>query len=110
MSGFIKKSLEELDHVVWPTQTESKKYMYYTVGVIISMAALLAVLGFVIQQWLKWARAQFEHTPIVTETTVSGEDFATRADAEKFKEALIKKRASNSGVTSTGIENTGTGN
>lgn len=53
MSNFIKESVEELEHVVWPTQAESKKYMYYTVGVIITIAAMLAVLGYVIQQGLR---------------------------------------------------------
>lgn len=111
MSGFIKESLEELDHVVWPTQAESKKYMYYTVGVIVSMAILLAVLGYALQQWLKWARAQFPHNPIVTETTGTGDDLATKADLEKIKESLAKKRAANnSGTTSTGAAKTGTGN
>ena len=44
MSNFIKESTEELEHVVWPTQAESKKYMLYTVGVIVIMATILAVL------------------------------------------------------------------
>jgi preprotein translocase SecE subunit len=50
MSNFIKDSLEELDHVVWPTNAESKKYMLYTVGTIIVMTIILAIVGYFIQQ------------------------------------------------------------
>jgi preprotein translocase SecE subunit len=49
MSNFIKDALSELEHVVWPTSAESKKYMIYTIGVIITMAALLAVLGYALR-------------------------------------------------------------
>lgn len=44
MSNFIKNALSELEHVVWPTEAESKKYMIYTVGVIIIIASLLSVV------------------------------------------------------------------
>ncbi len=110
MSNFIKESVEELEHVVWPTQAESKKYMYYTVGVIITIAAMLAVLGYVIQQGLRWARAQFPHTPITTAVSVSGEDLATESDLQALTDAIAKKKATASGVTATGnIIQTGTG-
>ena len=53
MSNFIKESTEELEHVVWPTQAESKKYMLYTVGVIIVMASMLAVLGYALRSGMQ---------------------------------------------------------
>jgi preprotein translocase SecE subunit len=49
MSNFLKDAMSELEHVVWPTGAESKKYMIYTVGVIIIMAALLAVIGYALR-------------------------------------------------------------
>jgi preprotein translocase SecE subunit len=45
MKSFIQKSLEELEHVVWPTNAESKKYLFYTIGTIVIMATLLAIVG-----------------------------------------------------------------
>jgi preprotein translocase SecE subunit len=53
MSNFIKDSTEELDHVVWPTNAESKKYMLYTVGTIIVVAIFLSILGYALQSGLK---------------------------------------------------------
>jgi preprotein translocase SecE subunit len=68
MLSFIKNSLAELEHVVWPTSTESKKYMIYTVSVIIVMATLLAILGYGIRGSLAGVRSQFDHTPPVLAT------------------------------------------
>lgn len=31
MSNFITEASAELEHVVWPTQAENKKYMMYTI-------------------------------------------------------------------------------
>lgn len=95
--SFIKKSLEELDHVVWPTNTESKKYMLYTVGTIIVMASFLAVIGYVIQIGLKSIRNSFPHDPVVS-TTVSGEEGITEADIENLRKEAEKRRNSLSGA------------
>ena len=44
MFKFFSEAKQELEHVVWPTTLETKKYMYYTVGVIVIMAILLQLL------------------------------------------------------------------
>ena len=49
MFKFFSDAKQELEHVVWPTSTETRKYMTYTVGVIVSMALILAVLGYVLR-------------------------------------------------------------
>ncbi len=95
--SFIKKSLEELDHVVWPTNTESKKYMMYTIGTIIVMATLLSVAGYIIQLWLKGVRSQFPHDTIIS-STVSGEDTVTEADIEKLRQEGEKRTNALSGA------------
>ena len=97
MANFIKESLEELDHVVWPTQAESKKYMIYTIGVIVVMASILAVLWYSIRGGLQWARAQFPHSAIVT--TASGEDTVTRADLKSLEDLAEKRKNARSGAT-----------
>jgi preprotein translocase SecE subunit len=48
MSNFISEASAELEHVVWPTPVENKKYMMYTIGVIVTLGAFLAILGYVV--------------------------------------------------------------
>lgn len=45
MFTFIKDAFRELNHVVWPTPKETRKYMNYTISVIIAMGIFLAILG-----------------------------------------------------------------
>jgi preprotein translocase SecE subunit len=96
--SFLKKSLEELDHVVWPTNAESKKYMIYTVGTIIVMATLLSAVGYVIQLGLKSVRDIFPHDTVVS-STVSGEESVTEADIEKLKLEAERRRNALSGAS-----------
>lgn len=97
MSNFIKDSTEELEHVVWPTNAESKKYMTYTVGVIVILATILAILGFGIREVLHSIRAQFPHETVATNASGS-DDAATRADVD----ALVKNLKTKSGSHSSG--------
>lgn len=119
MSNFITEASGELEHVVWPTPTENKKYMIYTIGVIVIIGAFLAVLGFIVTNWLSLARAQFPHE-IVT-PTVSGEDSVSRKELDSIlKDIKVNTNTSTSGAqvntssaTGSGIQNisvtTGTG-
>ncbi len=103
MSNFITEANTELEHVVWPTPAENKKYMIYTVGVIVSLAIFLAVLGYSITNSLKIVRDQFPHDALPT-ATVSGEDTMSRADLD----TLLKNIQVNTGTTASGSK-TGTG-
>lgn len=96
--SFFKKSLEELDHVVWPTNAESKKYMLYTVGTIVIMATLLSLVGYGIRFWLKSVRDVFPHDTVVS-STVSGEQNAvSEQDIENLKNEIEKRKNSLSGA------------
>jgi preprotein translocase SecE subunit len=97
MSNFIKEANTELEHVVWPTPAENKKYMIYTVGVIVVLAIFLAVLGYGITNGLKLARDQFPHDAITTQA-VSGEDTMSQADLDK----LLKNIQVQTGATASG--------
>lgn len=98
----IKNAFSELEHVVWPTEAESKKYMVYTVGAIIFMGAFLALIGYMLSGSLSGVRGQFSQyhaqTPVVSG---SGEDLVTEADLENLqKAAAVKQAADNaSGIT-----------
>jgi preprotein translocase SecE subunit len=103
MSNFITEANTELEHVVWPTPAENKKYMMYTVGVIVVLGIFLAVLGYSITNGLKLARDQFPHDVAPT-ATVSGEDTMNQADLDK----LLKNIQVQTGATASGSK-TGTG-
>jgi preprotein translocase SecE subunit len=97
MSNFLKESLEELDHVVWPTNVESRKYMAYTIGTIVVVATLLAIAGYLLSGGMSGLRAQFPHAPLVTDTA-TGSDMVTEADLAKLQEAVEAKKKALSGA------------
>ena len=99
MFKFIKEALLEFEHVVWPTPTETKKYMNYTIGAIIVLGLFLAILGYGMRESLAFTRAQFPHT--ASETTVSGEEFATQAELDALTEAIEKKKAQSGTLTNS---------
>ena len=97
MSNFITEANTELEHVVWPTPAENKKYMLYTVGVIVILGVFLAVLWYGITNGLKLTRDQFPHDTPAT-TTVSGEDTINQAELNK----MLKNIKVNTGTTVSG--------
>ena len=88
MFKFFSDAQQELEHVVWPTPTETKKYMFYTVGVIIAMSLLLQALGLTLRSGLSIVRDQFPHEAI--SSIVSGEA-GTREDLDTIIESLSGK-------------------
>ncbi len=101
MFKFIQEALTELEHVVWPTPNETKKFMTYTVGTIVVLASLLAVLGYGIRFVLTEVRAQFPHE--APETTVSAEDTVSQEEFDTLTKNLEKKQNSNTETTETGV-------
>ena len=89
MFKFFSDAKQELEHVVWPTSTETRKYMTYTVGVIVTMALILAVLGYVLRWGLTIIRDQFPHTAITT--SVSGEESIKQRDLDEIRRTLSGK-------------------
>ncbi len=80
---FIKDAFTELEHIVWPTPNESRKYMLYTIGTIIVIGLFLAAAGYLIRSGLVITRDQFPHETIST-PTVSGEVDATEQDLQNI--------------------------
>jgi preprotein translocase SecE subunit len=100
MSNFITDAQSELEHVVWPTPAENKKYMTYTIGVIVVIGIFLSILGYVINEGLLKARAQFPHDAITA--SVSGEDTMNQADLDKMIAGLkVQTGATASGAHTT---------
>ncbi len=44
MANFIKESMAELEHVVWPTHIETKKFFQAVVGIIAAMSLFTYLL------------------------------------------------------------------
>ncbi|MBS9784362.1 preprotein translocase subunit SecE [Candidatus Gracilibacteria bacterium] len=85
MFNFIKESLRELEHVVWPTPKETRKYMNYNIGVIIALTLFLSVLGFIFSMSLSTARGIIHpSTPIINPANQP----ATKADIDNLLKNL----------------------
>ena len=96
MLKFIREASSELEHVVWPTPKENKKYMMYTIGVIVVIGLFLSILGFFISNWLSMTRNQFPHDALLS--TVSGEDPLT----QKELDTILENIKVNTGTTASG--------
>lgn len=45
MLKFLRESIKEFDHVVWPTRAETKKYLSIVSSIIVALTVILFVLG-----------------------------------------------------------------
>ncbi len=52
MANFIKESLAELEHVVWPTHIETKKFFQAVVGIIAAMTVFTYILTLIFSNGL----------------------------------------------------------
>lgn len=96
MFSFIKNAFGELDHVVWPTPKETKKYMYYTISVIVAMGVFLAVLGWIFRDGFMFARNNLGLASNPTlESHISTEDlinmFHDQADVTLTDDAAVSE-------------------
>ena len=89
MFKFIRDALSEFEHVVWPTPTETRKYMYYNVATIVTLTIFLMTLGYVIQESLTAARKSIPHDPVVIEN----QDTVSQSELDDITAALEKKKA-----------------
>lgn len=106
MIQFIKDALAELEHVVWPTPKETRKYVTYVIGVIVALGVFLAVLGYIITTALGWSREKVQEAypaPAIQTPTVSGEEGMTEADVQE----LLKQIQANTGTTVSGSTHSG---
>jgi len=52
MSNFIKDSIRELKHVVWPTKAETQKYFLMVLTTLIIFTIYLAIANYIFTEWL----------------------------------------------------------
>lgn len=60
MANFIKDSMAELEHVVWPTHIETKKFFQAVVGIIAAMALFTYLLTVIFSNGLFGLRAMIQ--------------------------------------------------
>jgi len=50
--NFIKDSIRELQHVVWPTREETIKYFIIVLTTLILFGIYLTIFNFIFSEWL----------------------------------------------------------
>ena len=78
MANFIKESISELEHVVWPTHLETKKFFTVVVGIIVAMTLFTYLLTLLFSNGL-FAIRNAIHAPVNADisgspVTVNGVD------------------------------------
>ncbi len=103
MKNFLKESLQEFDHVVWPTKAETKKYFTIVVSMITICALVLFVFGSAV------TNALFAVRGVVTPARVYQPTTESNAQADQILKNLKARTEAHSGATSTGSVKTATG-
>lgn len=75
MANFLKESLAELEHVVWPTHIETKKFFQAVVGIIVGMTIFTYILTlifsnglFSLREWVHTSKsADLSGSPVITQ-------------------------------------------
>lgn len=56
MINFLKESIKEFEHVVWPTQSETKKYFLIVTWIIVSLTVFLFIVSSLLSAGLFFAK------------------------------------------------------
>ncbi len=100
MFQFLKDARAELEHVVWPTPNETKKYMNYNIVVIVVLTIFLMALGYATQSSLQAVRSSVNDGVTNITTDSSADELATQAELDALADAIKDKVAS--GATTSG--------
>lgn len=71
--SFIKDSMKEFDHIVWPTASETKKYFVTVVSMIVVLTILLFLVGTALSSALFSLKSQLGSTAPTTTTAPIGD-------------------------------------
>ncbi|MCK9272008.1 preprotein translocase subunit SecE [Candidatus Gracilibacteria bacterium] len=56
MINFLKESIKEFEHVVWPTQKETKQYFMIVTGIIVGLTIFLFIVSSILSAGLFFAK------------------------------------------------------
>ena len=76
MINFLKESIKEFEHVVWPTQKETKQYFLIVTGVIVWLTIFLFIVSSLLSKGLFFAKDSINPAtlPQSTQQTVPNTD------------------------------------
>ena len=97
MKKFIRESLQEFDHVVWPTGAETKKYFMVVVSMISICALVLFIFGSAVTNALFAVRTVVAPAQVATAPAASDEN----------TKKILNRLKSLSGATNTGSTSSG---
>ncbi len=83
MIKFIKETLREIEHVVWPTKADTRKYFTIVTIMIVVATIVLSVVGLGLSRSLFAIRSITPH-----ETAAPVEDAGSAARTQKLLESL----------------------
>lgn len=89
--SFIKESIKEFDHIVWPTPEETKKYFMTVVSMITILTILLFIVGTALSVGLFAAKKQLAPMSVGTSTTSSAPTSDLKLDDIKTTTTPVKK-------------------
>lgn len=87
MFKFISEALKEFDHVVWPTNKETKNYFVSVTSVIAILAIILFVVWTIFSSWLFLAKEQIHpvSTSEIIKSVNSTTSWATKSTNSNVK-------------------------
>ncbi|MDD2916532.1 MAG: preprotein translocase subunit SecE [Candidatus Gracilibacteria bacterium] len=81
--SFIKESIKEFDHIVWPTSEETRKYFVTVVSMITILTIFLFAVGTLLSVGLFAAKTQLVPVRTVSPTTSSAPASDLKLDSVK---------------------------
>lgn len=100
MFKFFKESIKEFDHVVWPTNKETKQYFNHVVIIITAFTLFLFVVWLIFSTWLFWAKDAVNPAKITTPTTSSSSNAAKNLNLFSWATNTWTAVTSNTGASS----------
>jgi len=81
MIKFLKESIQEFEHVVWPTKNETRKYFSVVVTLIVALTIFIFLISTIFSTWLWFAKDAINPSKITPTNTATEKNIE---DALKF--------------------------
>lgn len=104
MFKFIKETLREIDHVVWPTKADTRKYFMIVTIMIVTATIVLSIIGLGLTRSLFAIRAITPH-----EVALPVDDADSAARTQKILDSLKNSSPRTNAVSGAAIPRTASG-
>ena len=102
MFTFIKEAIQEIKHVVWPTQAETRKYFTIVTIMIASATVILSLVGLGLTTGMFAIRSVTPHTVTAPVADAGAEERASRIIKELGTKSSSKSLTATGAKTSSG--------